>query len=142
LLASLPSATQRPFVAALPQAALANPNGPLAIIGQVDLAWSYSILNAPSSSSEGYKWRRSRSIRSIARGGRVGGGFDALIDSYRQANFELISTYDVEEHARDIGREAPPPPPERGGLWMLRNDLRSHVLLGDPAVSLPLSGKR
>ncbi len=33
----------RPFVAALPQAVLANPEGPIGVIGHVDLAWSYSF---------------------------------------------------------------------------------------------------
>src|SRR5262249_21732935 len=28
---------------------------------------------------------------------------------------------------------------ERGHLWMARNDLRGYVLLGDPAVRLPLA---
>jgi len=141
LLASLSSGTQRPFIAALPQAALANPNGPLAIIGQVDLAWSYSMSNPSSSSRKNYKSQKMRSVASIARGDRVARGFNELINTYQEINFELMETHEMENDARARGREAPSTP-NHGGLWMARNDLQSHVLLGDPAVRLPLSQKR
>ena len=38
---SLLAGDERPFVAALPRAALACPEGPVAVIGRVDLAWSF-----------------------------------------------------------------------------------------------------
>src|SRR5262249_4117226 len=40
---ALPKDGEKPFVARLPQAALANPNGPLAVMAHVDLAWSYGF---------------------------------------------------------------------------------------------------
>ncbi len=43
VLAGLPKPGERPFIAALPQAALANPRGPLAVMAHIDLAWTYSF---------------------------------------------------------------------------------------------------
>ena len=43
VLRALPAPGERPFVAALPQAALASPRGPLAVIGHLDLAWTYGF---------------------------------------------------------------------------------------------------
>ncbi|HFE45688.1 MAG TPA: hypothetical protein ENJ18_09380, partial [Nannocystis exedens] len=43
VLRSLPATGERPFVAAIPRQILANPEGPLAFIGHLDLAWTYSF---------------------------------------------------------------------------------------------------
>jgi hypothetical protein len=48
-------------------------------------------------------------------------------------------TYEAEENARRQGGDGAADRKERGHLWMARNDLRGYLLLGDPAVRLPLS---
>jgi hypothetical protein len=137
VLHSLPASGQRPFVAALPQAALANPAGPLAVIGHVDLAWTYGF-SGTKSLSESKKSRIYRPLEVLVRGSRAGIALEALMEFYRGANDELSQSYQLEADARVEGRADPTDRADRAHLWMLRNDLRGYVLLGDPAVRLPL----
>ena len=137
VLRSLPAPGQRPFVAALPQAALANPAGPLAVIGHVDLAWTYGFSGAKNL-SESKKSRIYRPLEVLVRGSRAGLALEALMELYRGANDELSQSYQQEADARAQGRADPTDRAGRAHLWMLRNDLRGYVLLGDPAARLPL----
>jgi hypothetical protein len=134
VLGSLPS---EPFVAAMPQAALRNPEGPLGVIGHLDLAWTYGYMSAKDLSTR----RESRFMEplyALARGSRAGVGLDLLLRAYRDANNALLASYQSEENASTDGRPNPTDPVERAHFWMLRNDLRGYVLLGDPAARLPL----
>jgi hypothetical protein len=130
-------ACERPFVAALPRAALASPDGPLAFIGHVDLAWAYSFFSLDDQPAR-RPGRFMSVLRSLLHGERVGAAMRALSGLYDETNTELTALYD--EHAR-AGR-APLDQrtrARRGHLWMLRQDLAGYVLLGDPAVRLPLA---
>jgi hypothetical protein len=138
VLASLPTAGQRPFVAALPQAALANPRGPLAVVGHIDLAWTYGFANA-ANLSESRKSRFFSALEVWARGSRAGVGLEALMRFYRETNDALMANFQSDADARAQGRGENADHKQRGHLWMLRNDLRGYVLLGDPAVRLPLA---
>jgi hypothetical protein len=131
-------AHERPFVAALPKAALASPEGPLAFIGHVDLAWAYSFFALDDRPTR-RPGRFMGVLRSLLHGDRAGAAMRALSCFFDEVNTELTALYD--EHAR-TGR---PPLDDRararrGHLWMLRQDLAGYVLLGDPAVRLPLGG--
>lgn len=137
VLGSLPKAGQRPFMAAMPQAALANPHGPLAVLGHVDLAWTYGFSNAKKL-SESRKSRILSALQVMLRGGRAGVALEALVRFYRETNDALMTNYQLEADALAANRPDPSDHVERGHLWMLRNDLRGYVLLGDPAVRLPL----
>ncbi|WP_437572713.1 hypothetical protein [Sorangium sp. So ce542] len=137
VLASLPRDGERPFLAALPQAALRNPDGPLAVIGHLDLAWTYSFVD-PGRAAQSRASRIFSSLQSTARGSRAGVALDALMRSYRETNDELIAGYQAEEDARAWSRPSPVEPIHRSRAFMLRNDLRGYVLLGDPAARLPL----
>jgi hypothetical protein len=59
VLAGLPGPQDRPFIAALPQAVLANPAGPLAFMGHIDLAWTYGFqeLDAAPPTARPATWR-------------------------------------------------------------------------------------
>jgi hypothetical protein len=131
-------AHERPFVAALPKALLASPQGPLAFIGHVDLAWAYSFFELDDQPTR-RPGRFMGVLRSLLHGDRVGAAMRALARFFDEVNTALTTLYD--EHAR-TGR---PPLDDRararrGHLWMLRQDLAGYVLLGDPAVRLPLGG--
>ncbi|WP_437758175.1 hypothetical protein [Sorangium sp. So ce1389] len=141
VLESLPQAGERPFLAALPQAALRNPQGPLAVIGHLDLAWTYGFVD-PSRTTQSRASRIFSSIQVMARGNRAGVALDALMRSYREVNDELLSGYHAEEDARVWNRPSPVDPVQRSSAFMLRNDLRGYVLLGDPAARLPLKGSK
>ncbi|KFE61928.1 hypothetical protein [Hyalangium minutum] len=138
LLAALPREGERPFVAALPQAVLANPQGPLAVVGHVDLAWTYSFQDLGRAARN----RPSRFLgllRTLVEGRRAGAGLSALMRFFNEANTELTTLYDYEESARLAGRDNPVDSAERAHLWMLRQDLSGYLLLGDPAARLPLT---
>ncbi len=128
--------SSRPFVAALPQAALANPRGPLAVIGHIDLAWTSSYQdpdgrNRPS--------RFTGLLRGLANRCRAGLGLYALTRFATEMDVSLAHLLDLEEEARVAREVRPPEPVHRAHLWMVRQDLSGFVLLGDPAVRLPLS---
>lgn len=139
LVERLPAVGDPPFVAAMPQAALASPGGPLAVIGHVDLAWTYGFVDRDQP-SQSRAARIFSSIQVMVRGSRAGVALDALMRSYRQANDELVSLYDEQERARQWRRPDPVDPAHLARAFMARNDLRGYVLLGDPAVRLPLAG--
>jgi len=135
LLASLPQEGTRPFIAALPQAALANPEGPLAVVGHVDLAWTYSFQDQGKDA----RYRPSRFLgllRNLLAGRRAGVGLNALLRFFNEVNLELALLFDVDESARAARREVSDTAVRRGHLWMLRQDLAGYILLGDPAVRL------
>jgi len=125
--ASLP-ADGRPFTAAVPKAVLASAQGPLAFIGHVDLAWTYSFRERDTGTPVDRPDRFVDVLHGLLRQDRVGVAFRELVVHYGRTNTELTSL--VESGVND--------PDRRGHLWMLRNDLAGYVLLGDPAARLPL----
>ncbi|MGB1016174.1 MAG: hypothetical protein ACPG4T_18710 [Nannocystaceae bacterium] len=136
VLKSLPAPDARPFVAALPQALLANPNGPLAVIGHMDLAWTFGFSDPTSKKSRAS--RMFSALRVLMAGSRAGVAMDALMRIYRETNDDLMSHYQLRSEANVRGLEDPVDPKALGRMWMQRNDLRGYVLLGDPAARLPI----
>jgi hypothetical protein len=128
VLGSLPAPGVAPFIAALPKAALASPRGPLAFVGHVDLAWTYSFRELDSGKAQNRPTRFVQTLASVLRGDRVGVSFHELFRYFEQANTELTTLEDAEVDA----------PRRRAHLWMLRNDLAGYILLGDPAARLQL----
>jgi hypothetical protein len=135
VLASLPRGDERPFVADLPRTLLANPEGPLAFIGHLDLAWSYAFMEMEDSKAK-RPAKFYNVLRSLVRGDRAGIAARELVRFYTDANDELAELHDAAEAQRSSG-SPPAPDPRLGHLWMLRQDLAGYVLLGDPAVQLP-----
>ncbi|HYO72252.1 MAG TPA: hypothetical protein VEU33_39890 [Archangium sp.] len=138
VLASLPKAGEPPFIAALPQAALANPEGPLALIAHVDLAWSYGFSDVDTQ-PRGRASRFLGLLRELVEGRRAGVGLSALLRFASEANLELTLLEDGAESDRAVGRATAQDSVRRGHLWMMRQDVSGYVLLGDPAVRLPLA---
>ncbi len=136
VLAGLPGPRDRPFIAALPQAALASSNGPLAFIGHVDLAWTYGFQEL----DDGAHSRPARYMgitRSLHKRDRTGVALRELLRHFDQTNLELTGLLDREAADRSAGRPVQPDVVRQGHLWMLRQDLAAYILLGDPAVRLP-----
>lgn len=142
-----------PFVAALPQAALRNEDGPLAVVGHVDLALTFSFLRkdySPAHKDKPYPERFSSLLKSLVLGRRMGVAFDGIARGFRELDSALASRHAAAGEAPPAGEapaagpEAPPAAVAReeraslASLWLERQDLRSFVLLGDPAVRLPL----
>ncbi|HRI65211.1 MAG TPA: hypothetical protein PK156_13270, partial [Polyangium sp.] len=142
VLASLPGEQEKPFVAALPRAALANPNGPLAIMGHVDLAWTFSFHDVGTTN----KYRPSRFqdiFRTLVDGKRVGAGYFELQRFFNQASVDLSAMYDNDarqQHKNAAVEDDKQRKIRKATLWMLRQDLSAYVLLGDPAARLNIEG--
>lgn len=127
----------KPFIAALPQAALANPYGPLAVMAHVDLAWTYAFQDAGASPMnraerfQGIFW-------TLLAGRRAGIAHKELMLSGTQAAVDLSLQYGAAETSAPSEADAARAL-KRANLWMLRHDLLGYIFLGDPAVRLPLS---
>jgi hypothetical protein len=131
-------AHERPFVAAVPKAALADPRGPLAFVGHVDLAWTYSFFDLDDRPRR-RPGRITGVIQALLNGHRAGVAASKLMRFFAEVNTELTALQDAQARmgpgAIDDRERA-----RRGHLWMLRQDLAGYVLLGDPAVRLPITG--
>lgn len=134
VLRSLPAEGEPPFIAAQAQAALANPGGPLAVIGHLDLAWSYGFHDLEKM-SHGERHRRFHEVvAQLVRGTRVGlalGG--SLMRARNQIQTELVIAADAEARAGQAQLE------QRirlGHRWMALQDLDGYIALGDPAARI------
>ena len=58
-----------------------------------------------------------------------------------QIHDDLANLYDSDQRATATSTKSGVGASERALLWLLRQDLRAHVLLGDPAVHLPIPPK-
>ena len=137
------------FTSGIAQAALANPDGPLAIVGHIDLAWSYSYEELEVESSGGGHGikgsNRSQNFTDLlslllSDRQRVGVSMLKMQHQLMDVGTELNRRYNAckERGVEPEGASAE----ERlalGNLWMLRQDLQGYVLLGDPAARLPLA---
>jgi len=122
-------------LAALPQALLKNPNGPLAFIGHVDLAWTYSFMDLGSGSAP-RPARFMRLMRALSKRDRVGVAMRELSRYFEQTNTELTTLSDEQAQATALGLDYEVDLARQGHLWMLRQDLAGYIALGDPAVRL------
>ena len=124
----------RPFIAALPQAALANPEGPLAVIGHLDQAWICAFHNPVTGHTHAN--RLEDVLASLMEGYRAGLSLQSLSRFAAKADRELRKQYQEGAEAETSGRPLSTDATERAYLWMERHDVTNYVLLGDPAVRL------
>jgi len=129
----------RTFFAALPQAALANPEGPLAVVGHVDLAWTYSFLEL---TGVNHASRFFSALGEAVQGRRAGVALHALSNHMVQVALEILTRHQNEESAAAQGAAPPAEALHRAHLWMTHHDLAGYVLLGDPAATLPLTPQK
>jgi len=142
VLKSLPRESQRPFIAALPQAALANPKGPLAVIGHLDLAWTYSFLELDTGARKRRTDKFYNLLKLAMNGDRFGVVLHELTRAFVAKNVELNQRHDQAEAAKvngDLGRVDRA---RLSHLWMARQDLLGYTLLGDPAARLHFTKRK
>jgi len=135
------------FVSGLAKAALANPKGPLAVLGHIDLVWSYSYEELRVG-HDGDAQRITGSNRSLnffhlmtklVAGERAGAASLALRLPLDAVSAELTAHYNRCKRAGTVEGATPADALALGNLWMLHQDLLGYALLGDPAVRLPLA---
>ncbi len=129
------------FTSGITKAALRNPEGPLGVIGHVDLAWTHSFNEIKGSGEDAKTIRRVRQfldpLATLLKQQRVGAAMLYLQLALREVNVAINSTYAAASRGR--GSFAVEDSGALSNLWMFREDLRQFVLLGDPAASLQLS---
>ncbi len=130
---------EKAMLSALPQRLLAHPNGgALAVIGHVERAWDASFRIPGQAGPDGRDIvATQRMLRALMRGFPLGMALEELNSRYAQ--FSVALTQELfpiqyqgwpmtDEDQRRIAR-----------LWTANNDARNTIVLGDPAVRLPLA---
>jgi hypothetical protein len=119
-----------PFVARLPQRLLAHPQGgALAVIGHVDRIWSYSFQTKGAGAQLAVF---EEALRRLMDGHTVGSAMDRFNRQYA-----LFASFLVEELQQiEFGRRVDPL--VLAERWTRTIDARNYMVLGDPAVRLPV----
>ena len=129
------------FTSGITKAALRNPDGPLGVIGHVDLAWTHSFDEVLGSGKDAKRISRARQflrpLATLLKQDRVGAAMLHLKLALDEVNVAINSTYAAASLGR--GSFSVKDSEALSNLWMFREDLRQFVLLGDPAASLQLS---
>ena len=131
-------ATQ-PFVSALAQRLLSHPKGgALAVIGHVDVSWMLTFEQFTEAGPSGERrWKSEgnmtfiNTVSRLVRGHTVGSAMEFFNTRYTQAAADLVdallSPTGLSEKQRDL-------------LMLEAVDIRNYIVLGDPAVRVPVEG--
>lgn len=122
------------FMARLPQKLLSHPKGgALAVVGHVERAWGYSFM-----------WRDTGrqlqvfkdALDQLMAGQPIGAAMEWFNE--RHAELSVVIANEIEE-INEYGKKRDDA--KIAGLWTANKDARSYVIIGDPAVRLPVIKK-
>lgn len=133
-------ARERPFVARLPQVALAHPDGPLGMLGHVDLAWAFGYQSLDEGDGRSVQAEHGPYydvVRAVVGGSRFGPAVASLSERVQVLGTHLATLYGEAAGASDDRALA-----LRAWLWMRYLDLAGYILLGDPAAQVPTAAAR
>lgn len=125
-----PQIAEQPFLARLPTRLLGHPRGgALAVIGHVERARGYSLISATNV-------RQTRvfedTLRSLMLGERVGWAMEPFNMRFADLGTRLASELE-DPYEFKAAR-----PVDIVALWTCHNDARGYIVLGDPAVRIPV----
>ena len=122
-------AADRPFIARLPMQMLSHPRGgALAVIGATGRLW---VAQEERESSVMYRAVLAR----LMTGSPAGVAMSVFAEHYAEASTALAEMQQEMEYGVTVNRAA------YGSLWQRAANARSMMLLGDPAVRLPVQGE-
>jgi hypothetical protein len=123
----------RPFVAALPKAMLGLGRGALAVVGHVERAWGTSFLGGRPGARQSEQIAVFESaMERLLEGQPLGAAME-----YFDGRYAALSTELTAELENAQWRE--PDPYDLAEMWTANNDARGYIVLGDPAVRLPVA---
>lgn len=119
---------EAPMIARLPQALLAHQNGgALAVLGHIDRAWASSYR----SKKAGSQIEDFRSVFSRLMSGHcIGHATDRLNQRWSTLSIELAEELQRKDNGLPVDSDT------LKAKWIVRDDARNYVVLGDPAVRL------
>ncbi len=121
------------FLANLPTRMLANPGGgALAVVGHVERAWGCSFVWQGAGAQTAVF---ESALDCLLQGQTVG----AAIEYFNERYAELATVLSDELEEMEYGKMVDPY--DLAGMWTANNDARGYMIMGDPAVRLPLAGE-
>jgi hypothetical protein len=119
------------FVANLPMKMLSNPQGgALAVIGHIERAWGYSFFWSGANSQT---TTFTSTLAQLLDGYPVGAAIEYFDERYAELSTDLNIKMQEKEEGMIIDDN------ELINIWTANNDARNYIILGDPAVRLPIA---